>query len=196
MPERPLTTAQIAVLGAAALSAAVIAARPAATDRQLLAAAERLLSAGLPSRRRFAVELWDGTVLPATTGEDARLILNSPRTLGRMLRLPLDVALGEAYIRGDFDIQGDFSAIVELADTFDAAPGWAAVPGLLRDYEALRRGAGAPPPAPKASLEGETHSRERDKAAIAHHYDVSNDFYKLWLDAADGLFLRLLSRWR
>ena len=183
MPERPLTTAQIAVLGAAALSAAVIAARPAATDEQLLDAAVRLLSAGLPSHRRFAVELWDGTTLPATAGEDARLILNSPKTLGRMLRLPLDVALGEAYIRGDFDIQGDFSAIVELADTFDAAPGWAAVPGLLRDYEALRRGAGAPPPAPKASLEGEPHSRERDKAAIAHHYDVSNDFYKLWLDA-------------
>ena len=126
-----------------------------------------MLEVGLPSRRRFATELWDGTTLPATAGEDARLRLNSPKTLGRMLRLPLDVALGEAYIRGDFDIEGDFSAVVELADTFDAAPGWAAVPGLLRDYERLRRGAGAPPPAPKASLEGETHSRERDKAAVA-----------------------------
>ncbi|AWN22146.1 SAM-dependent methyltransferase [Deinococcus irradiatisoli] len=181
----PLTPAQIAALSAAALTTtAVLAAqaRPPATAGAVRDAALRLLQLGLPSRRRFSTELWDGTTLPATAGEDARLKLNSPKTLGRMLRLPLDVALGEAYIRGDFDIEGDFSALVELADTFDAAPGWAAVPGLLRDYETLRRGAGAPPPAPRASLEGEAHSRERDKAAVQHHYDVSNDFYKLWLD--------------
>ncbi len=182
----PMSNRRTAALTAAAVTAAAVAlarSRPDATAGQLRDAALKLLNVGLPSRRRFAVTLWDGTTLSATAGEDARLILNSPKTLGRMLRLPLDVALGEAYIRGDFDIEGDFSAVVELADTFDAAPGWAAVPGLLRDYETLRRGAGAPPPAPKASLEGETHSRERDKAAIAHHYDVSNDFYKLWLDS-------------
>ncbi|WP_237725045.1 SAM-dependent methyltransferase [Deinococcus alpinitundrae] len=185
-PSAKLSPAQTTALSAAALmTAGVLVARlrPAATAGDLRDAALRLLNVGLPSRRRFAIELWDGTTLPATAGEDARLRLNSPKTLGRMLRLPLDVALGEAYIRGDFDIEGDFSAVVELADTFDAAPDWKAVPGLLRDYERLRRGAGAPPPAPKASLEGETHSRERDKAAVQHHYDVSNDFYKLWLDS-------------
>ncbi len=180
-----LTPAAVtSAMTATALTAAVIAVRTRpVSNAELLLAAERVLKAVLPSQRRFAVELWDGSVLPATSGDDAVLKLNSEKTLGRILRLPLDVALGEAYIRGDFDIEGDFSAVVEIADHFDALPGWASVPGLLRDIELLRRGAGAAPPAPKASLEGETHSRERDRAAIEHHYDVSNDFYKLWLDA-------------
>ena len=180
----PHLTPTTAVTAAALATAAVVAVRrPAATQEQLLEAAARVLKAVLPSRRRFTVELWDGTVLAATAGNDAVLKLNSEKTLGRILRLPLDVALGEAYIRGDFDIEGDFSAVVEIADHFDAVPGWTSLPGLLRDVELLRRGAGATPPAPKASLEGETHSRERDRAAIEHHYDVSNEFYKLWLDS-------------
>ncbi|WP_407572058.1 class I SAM-dependent methyltransferase [Deinococcus altitudinis] len=180
----PTPAAVTGALTATALTAALLAtrARP-VPNAELLRAAERVLKAVLPSRRRFAVEFWDGSVLPSTAGDDAVLKLNSEKTLGRILRLPLDVALGEAYIRGDFDIEGDFSAVVEIADHFDALPAWDRVPGLLRDIEMLRRGAGAAPPSPKASLEGETHSRERDRAAIEHHYDVSNDFYKLWLDA-------------
>jgi cyclopropane-fatty-acyl-phospholipid synthase len=34
----------------------------------------------------------------------------------------------------------------------------------------------------EAGLSGGLHSRERDRAAIAYHYDISNDFYRLWLD--------------
>ena len=33
-----------------------------------------------------------------------------------------------------------------------------------------------------ARLRGRLHSRQRDRAAIQYHYDVSNDFYALWLD--------------
>jgi cyclopropane-fatty-acyl-phospholipid synthase len=50
---------------------------------------------------------------------------------------------------------------------------------------AARIGAiGLPPAAPaaEARLSGPMHSRRRDKAAIAHHYDLSNDFYELLLD--------------
>jgi cyclopropane-fatty-acyl-phospholipid synthase len=38
------------------------------------------------------------------------------------------------------------------------------------------------PPASEARLAGRLHTRGRDRAAIAHHYDLSNDFYKLLLD--------------
>jgi cyclopropane-fatty-acyl-phospholipid synthase len=31
-------------------------------------------------------------------------------------------------------------------------------------------------------MTGRKHSRQRDQQAISHHYDVSNDFYRLWLD--------------
>ena len=50
---------------------------------------------------------------------------------------------------------------------------------------AVRLGAiGRRPPAPAAesNLTGELHSRERDRAAISHHYDLSNDFYELVLE--------------
>jgi len=46
-------------------------------------------------------------------------------------------------------------------------------------------GAIGPPPAPpsmEARLTGRLHTRGRDRAAIAHHYDLSNDFYRLLLD--------------
>ncbi|WP_353070434.1 cyclopropane-fatty-acyl-phospholipid synthase family protein [Actinomadura opuntiae] len=44
--------------------------------------------------------------------------------------------------------------------------------------------AGPPPPTPatEARLTGRLHTRTRDHAAIAHHYDLSNDFYALVLD--------------
>jgi cyclopropane-fatty-acyl-phospholipid synthase len=50
---------------------------------------------------------------------------------------------------------------------------------------AARLGAfGAPlrPPATQARMRGRLHSLSRDKAAISHHYDASNDFYRLILD--------------
>ncbi len=50
---------------------------------------------------------------------------------------------------------------------------------------ALRLGAVGPrPPAPgaQARLRGGLHSTARDRAAISHHYDLSNDWYELLLD--------------
>jgi hypothetical protein len=38
-----------------------------------------------------------------------------------------------------------------------------------------------PPPPEEARVRGRRHSRERDAQAIAHHYDVSNDFYRIVL---------------
>ena len=38
------------------------------------------------------------------------------------------------------------------------------------------------PPASEARIHGRLHSRARDQAVIAHHYDLSNDFYALLLD--------------
>ena len=50
---------------------------------------------------------------------------------------------------------------------------------------AARLGAIGPPPkrpASEARLTGRLHTRGRDRAAIAHHYDLSNEFYELLLD--------------
>jgi cyclopropane-fatty-acyl-phospholipid synthase len=50
---------------------------------------------------------------------------------------------------------------------------------------ALRLGAVGLPPSPPASetrVAGRRHTKRRDRAVIAHHYDLSNDFYELILD--------------
>ncbi|MBX8464283.1 cyclopropane-fatty-acyl-phospholipid synthase family protein [Deinococcus sp. RIT780] len=176
-----LTWAALATAGAALIARQ--ATRPAPTDTETLDATRTLLRAALPSVRPFDVQLWNGEVIAATRPSRARLILNSPETLGRLLKLPLDVALGEAYLRGDFEIEGNIGDIAAIAETFDATPNPADAPALLRAAATLRRRAGATPPiAVTASLEGPQHSRERDQQAISYHYDVSNDFYRLWLD--------------
>ncbi|WP_102125662.1 SAM-dependent methyltransferase [Deinococcus planocerae] len=187
-PSHPSPATSVQTMGLAAvltaLGAVVVArARTRPSEAQLKEAAVRVFTAALPAPRPFAVRLWDGNELPgAQTPPAARLVLNSPESLGRMLRLPLDVALGEAYLRGDFDIEGDFGRVVGLADTLNPQFSPAQVASLLRDVSLLRRGVSARPPTPLARLHGESHSRERDRQAVQAHYDVSNDFYRLWLD--------------
>ena len=89
---------------------------------------------------------------------------------------------------GDSAVAGVLAAGFRLgwaaARATPAAPtGWrgkaAAVAG------AARLGVLGTPPAPpvsEARLTGRLHTLLRDRAAIAHHYDLSNDFYRLLLD--------------
>jgi cyclopropane-fatty-acyl-phospholipid synthase len=141
----------------------------------------QLLETLLPAERHFDIRLWDGSVLPASAGPArATLVLNEPDTLARMLQPPLDVSAGEAYLRGDFDIEGDISAILEALDDLTVRRSPAQWLALARQLSAQ---AGSPLGALAAArLKGRRHSRKRDRQAIAHHYDVSNEFYQLWLD--------------
>ena len=69
----------------------------------------------------IAVRLWDGQALFAGGGPTSRatLVLTHPGALRRMLLPPNELRLGEAYLRGDFDIEGDVIAILSLADLLD-----------------------------------------------------------------------------
>jgi len=152
-----------------------------------------LLKNLLPSQRRFAVRLWDGTLLrPAGSLESeslesreleaATLVLNHPAALGKLLRLPLDLAGGEAYLKGDFDLEGDFSAIFELMDSLHLKLSPLRLAQLVRDATQLRTQAQPDSPESPVPSSGFRHSRKQDLEAISYHYDVSNAFYKLWLD--------------
>ncbi|MFC5846975.1 class I SAM-dependent methyltransferase [Deinococcus petrolearius] len=187
-PRAPTHTATRTALVALALGAGAVTARrlrwqAPASPQAVRDAAGRLLGALLPRRRAFSVRLWDGTVLPATLPERAQLVVTGEGALGRALHLPIDMALGEAYLRGDLDGSGDLTAIVEALDDYEVGAPPAAWPGLLRDAELLRRQARhRATPALAAHLGGEVHSPERDRQAIEYHYDVSNAFYRLFLD--------------
>lgn len=118
------------------------------------------------------------------------LVINSRRALRRLLWSPGELGLAEAYISGDVDVEGDLAVGLSTIWQAKAAGGISAPRIGVRDWprlawSAARLGAiGLRPPGPgqAASLRGRKHTRDRDRAAIAHHYDLSNDFYELLLD--------------
>ena len=71
-----------------------------------------------------------------------------------------------------------------MADVIaQATAGWTKKLRAARDL--LRLPAGPAHPSARrgpAKLTGQRHSVERDRQAVTYHYDVSNDFYALWLD--------------
>lgn len=85
----------------------------------------------------------------------------------------------DAYLRGDFEIEGDIVAAIAVRDRFGPwTIGWAAAMRLLQGTAPVSNVAMGISP----RLRGPLHSRARDRAAIRHHYDLGNDFYSLWLD--------------
>lgn len=155
----------------------------------LLSLAEDALGMPLPVRLR----LWDGS--EAGPADAPVLVLRDKRAVRHVLYAPGELGVARAYVQGDLDIEGDLAeglrtmwAAVRDARAADDKAGRPTIgPGLALRAAALavRIGAlGRRPAAPAAEshLSGELHSRERDRAAISHHYDLSNDFYELILD--------------
>ncbi|MBZ0291497.1 MAG: cyclopropane-fatty-acyl-phospholipid synthase family protein [Anaerolineae bacterium] len=144
----------------------------------------RFLDLLLPPPRDFDIRLWDGTCLKGTdTVPRFTMTLNTPGTLRRMFRPPIELALAEAFIRGELDIEGDLTAAIYV---FSSPPSRMSRDGfaLIRRWSVLPVGQRSAPPVNRraAHLSGARHSRERDRAAVQYHYDVGNDFYALWLD--------------
>jgi cyclopropane-fatty-acyl-phospholipid synthase len=135
--------------------------------------------------RPFAVELWDGTSLPATDNGGPCFRVRSPAAIGHVLRSPGQLGLGRAYVTGSLD-PDDLDAVVGLLNTWRPPPlDRRARLGLVA--AALAAAGPMRPPAPPAAElrpRGERHSRDRDRRAVRHHYDVSNAFFALFLDAS------------
>ncbi|MDP9117496.1 MAG: cyclopropane-fatty-acyl-phospholipid synthase family protein [Actinomycetota bacterium] len=136
----------------------------------------------------IAIRCWDGSEAGPETAR-IRLKINSRRALRRMLWAPNELGFARAYVAGEVELEGDlFAALDELERV--AAPGEGA--GVVVDAATkkalakavLQLGVLGLPPAPpreEARLVGHRHSKGRDASAIAHHYDVGNDFYRVVL---------------
>ena len=89
---------------------------------------------------------------------------------------PGELTLSEAFLFDDFDVEGDLEAVFPLADHLLARE-----PGLAERLRAMRRLLALPSERrarvgrQRARLNGRRSSLERDRQAIAYHYDVSND---------------------
>jgi cyclopropane-fatty-acyl-phospholipid synthase len=129
-----------------------------------------------------SIRLWDGTLWPDSETRAATVVLKHPGSLRAMLADGTAKGLGEAFVRGDFDVEGDIEKAVEMAMALEHRPtGW--LESLTNFYRVHRL-----PSAPHETAEragkwsGSQHSVERDREVVSFHYDVSNDFYQLWLD--------------
>jgi cyclopropane-fatty-acyl-phospholipid synthase len=133
--------------------------------------------------QRVAFRLWDGTPWPDERPRDATIVLRRPSALKEMLISGTEAGVGEAYVHGAFNVEGEMEASFELADVLiEQTEGWSK---KLKLGYLLHRLPDSEPPArasQTAQLTGPRHSTKRDQAAVGFHYDVSNDFYRLWLD--------------
>jgi cyclopropane-fatty-acyl-phospholipid synthase len=143
----------------------------------------RELEANLPERP-FRVTFWDGSELPSTDSNGApTLHVRSPRALAHALRAPGQLGLGRAYATGEIE-PDDLDAMLLVLRRYQPPPIDRA--GQLKLALAAARAAGPmlPPPVPKVEQRprGKRHSPERDRRSVQFHYDVSNDFFRLFLD--------------
>ncbi|MGW2985721.1 class I SAM-dependent methyltransferase [Streptomyces goshikiensis] len=147
---------------------------------------EELLGHFLPGPLPVRVRAWDGS--QAGPADAPLVLIRSPEALRRVLWQPGELGLAEAYVTGDLDIDGDLAdALSRAGRTVRDRPPVRPRPTSLAAAAALavRLGAAGPPPRRpdgRARLTGPLHSASRDRAAISHHYDLSNDFYALLLD--------------
>ena len=145
---------------------------------------------------QVSLRLWDagtwrvGMAHAGTRESSFTLVFRNPQVVCSAVlgRDPLRFA--EAYFRGDLDIEGDFFAALGLRDHLEALQ-MSAAEKFRAVFAALRlRALNADRPraqvqwAPSHGRAVKAHSKSENRDSIHFHYDVSNDFYALWLDRA------------
>jgi cyclopropane-fatty-acyl-phospholipid synthase len=151
------------------------------------------LEEALPERP-FRIQLWDGTELPSANGGPT-FTLRSPEALGHVLRSPGQLGVGRAYVTGALDVDNVDGAL-ELLDSWSPPP--------IEKRQQLKIAAGAVragalravPHVPDAELRprGRRHSISRDQRSVRHHYDVSNEFFELFLGESMTYSCAIFSR--
>lgn len=147
-------------------------------------ALEPVLRGPLP----VGLQAWDGSVAgPLNTPQ---VTLRHPNALHRILRHPGELGTAQAYICGELSVDVPVDRALRHAWAVAAARGLdqgrPSPAGLVTALGGLLRQTGRPrrldPPDTQIAVRGRLHSRRRDRQVIQHHYDLSNDFYRLILD--------------
>jgi cyclopropane-fatty-acyl-phospholipid synthase len=139
-----------------------------------------LLSDVLGDDVPVAFRAFDGSTFGPS---DARttIVVRSPDALRRIVTAPDELGFGRAYVAGELEVDGDIFDVMAVANHIEErslGPKQITAAAKLVGWKGLKP---LRPPPEEARLHGRRHSRERDAAAIAHHYDVSNAFYEMVL---------------
>jgi cyclopropane-fatty-acyl-phospholipid synthase len=149
------------VLGALRPGGQAAPTNPPSSSRDEWLIRQVLRHAGNPD---VTVVLWDGREVRGSDRPPVGRIIIRDRRLLRHLASSPDVAFGDGYTNGGIEIEGDLTAVMRAI--YDRMP----IPAPPTFWSRLR---GLLP-------EGNPLARAADN--IYHHYDIGNDFYKLWLD--------------
>jgi len=126
-------------------------------EAQVEKAIDGLRAHGLP----LAIELWNGKRYQLSG--DTTVTLRIPGAGALKYFIGADLAkLGEAYVEGHIDVDGPIREVLRAAE------------GLSRFLGGDKKG--------RRPRLLNLHTRARDASAIQYHYDVSNEFYALFLD--------------
>jgi cyclopropane-fatty-acyl-phospholipid synthase len=106
------------------------------------------------------LKLWDGHELDLGPTPSVTIFVKDPQLVSDFTHPSLDL-LGSAFVEGRLEMEGSISEVVRVCDELTQALGEA------EDDDAPVRS---------------RHDKATDAASISYHYDLSNDFYKLWLD--------------
>ncbi|SUD37762.1 cyclopropane-fatty-acyl-phospholipid synthase [Ectopseudomonas mendocina] len=106
------------------------------------------------------LRLWDGKQFDLGPKPRVTLVVKDPSLVTQLAHPSLD-ALGAAYVEGRVDLEGPTEEAIEVGDALSTA--------LLGDESA-------------PSELSTAHDKRSDAEAIRYHYDLSNEFYRLWLD--------------
>ncbi|WP_342244692.1 C17 cyclopropane fatty acid synthase CfaB [Pseudomonas sp. OTU5201] len=110
----------------------------------------------LPLRLR----LWDGKEIDLGPNPTVTMTVKDPSLVSLLNRPSLDM-LGAAYVEGRLELTGPILEVIRVGDALTEA--------LIGDEE-------------EVVPERQSHDKATDAAAVSYHYDLSNDFYALWLD--------------
>ncbi|HVQ61465.1 MAG TPA: cyclopropane-fatty-acyl-phospholipid synthase family protein [Burkholderiales bacterium] len=106
------------------------------------------------------LELWNGRAFDFSSQPTVKIGVTSPSAL-RFLIAPNLMKLGYAYVEGYLRVEGPILEVFRVAESLARGAASHGSRGLRRFWR---------------------HNRKGDRDAIQYHYDVSNDFYSLWLD--------------
>jgi len=110
----------------------------------------------LPLRLR----LWDGHEFNLGPSPSVTIVVKDPQLVTQFTHPSLDL-LGTAFVEGKLEMEGSIGEVIRVCDELSQA--------LVQDDDGDQ---------PIRTV----HDKDTDAAAISYHYDLSNEFYQLWLD--------------